>query len=112
MAEFRSTLDVKAIAAERARRGQPTIRLDVHGREIYEPDGAVLTLFATSNNRVDVIQGPIGSGKTVSMFRRLGRHAMQQEKSPRDGLRRTRWFIARNTFPELKRTTVKTWRAV
>jgi hypothetical protein len=95
MAELRSTLDVKEIAAERARRGPPTIRLDAHGREIYEPDGAVLTQFATSNNKVDIVQGPIGSGKTVSMFRRLGRHAMQQAPSPRDGLRKTRWFVAR-----------------
>jgi hypothetical protein len=108
----RSTLDVSAIAAERARRGPAVIRLDAHGREIYEPDGRVLTQFATSNNRVDIVQGPIGSGKTVAMFRRLGRHAMQQERSPRDGLRKTRWFVARNTFPELKRTTIKTWKRV
>jgi hypothetical protein len=37
---------------------------------------------------------------------------MQQAKSPRDGLRKTRWAVIRNTFPELKRTTIKTWRAV
>jgi hypothetical protein len=70
----RSTLEVNVIAAERARRGPPTIKLDAHGRELYEPDGRVLTAFATSNNRVDIVQGPIG--KTVAMFRRLGRHAM------------------------------------
>jgi hypothetical protein len=108
----RSTLDVAAIAAERARRGAAVIKLDAHGREIYEPDGRVLTQFATSNNRVDIVQGPIGSGKTNAMFRRLGRHAMQQAPSPRDGLRKTRWAVIRNTFPELKRTTIKTWRAV
>jgi hypothetical protein len=108
----RSTLDVAAIAAERVRRGPAIIKLDAHGREIYEPDGAVLTKFVTANNKVDVIQGPIGAGKTIAMFRRLGRHAMQQAPSPRDGLRKTRWFVARSTFPELKRTTIKTWKRV
>ena len=37
---------------------------------------------------------------------------MQQAPSPRDGLRKTRWLVARNTFPELKRTTLPTWRQV
>jgi hypothetical protein len=108
----RSTLDIAAIAAERTRRGPAVIKLDAHGREIYEPDGATLTRFVTSDNKVDILQGSLGSGKTVAMFRRLGRHAMQQAPSPRDGLRKTRWFVARNTFPELKRTTIKTWRRV
>ena len=85
----RSTLDIDKITAERARRGPAVIRLDAQGRETYEPDGQVLTRFVTSNNKVDIVQGPLGSGKTVAMFRRLGRHAMQQEPSPRDGLRKT-----------------------
>jgi hypothetical protein len=108
----RSTLDVAAIAAERARRGPAVIKLDAHGREVYEPDGEVVTRFVMSDNRVDIIQGPLGSGKTVGLFRRVGRHAMQQAPSPRDGLRKTRWAVIRNTFPELKRTSLKTWRAV
>jgi hypothetical protein len=108
----RSTLDIADIAAERARRGPAVIKNDKSGREIYEPDGEVLTKFLMSDNRVDIICGPIGSGKTNALFRRLGRHAMQQAPSPRDGLRRTRWAIIRNTFPELKRTTIPTWRSV
>jgi hypothetical protein len=109
---MRSTVDIADIAAERARRGPPVINNDAHGREIYSPDGDVLTKYLLSDNKVDIIQGSIGSGKTNAMFRRLGRHAMQQAPSPRDGLRRTRWAIVRNTFPELKRTTIPTWRRV
>jgi hypothetical protein len=109
---IRSTLDLQVIAAERARRGPPVIRYDAEGREMYEPDGAQITKFVLSNNRVDIIQGPVGSGKTIGMFRRLGRHAMEQRPSPRDGLRKTRWFVVRNTFPELKRTTIRTWKRV
>src|SRR5688572_29300407 len=82
------------------------------GREIYEPDGAVLSKFVLAKNRVDIIQGPIGSGKTVALFRRMGIHAMEQEPSPVDGLRKTRWFVARNTYPELKNTTIRTWKRV
>jgi hypothetical protein len=108
----RSTLDIAAIAAERARRGPAIIKNDAVGREVYEPDGKVLTQFLMSDNRVDIICGPIGSGKTNALFRRIGRHSMQQAPSPRDGLRKTRWAIVRNTFPELKRTTIPTWRAV
>ena len=59
----RSTIDIAAIAAERARRGPAIINNDVHGRELYEPDGAALTQYLMSNNKVDIIQGPIGSGK-------------------------------------------------
>jgi hypothetical protein len=34
--------------------------------------------------------------------------ALQQAPGP-DGLRRSRWAIIRNTYPELKSTTIKTW---
>lgn len=79
---------------------------------MYEPDGAQLIKFLLSNNQVDVIQGPIGSGKSVALMRRLGRHAMEQKPSPIDGLRKTRWFVARNTYPELKNTTIRTWKRI
>jgi hypothetical protein len=36
------------------------------------------------------------------------RRAQQQAPGP-DGIRRTRWAIIRNSYPELKTTTLKTW---
>lgn len=110
--KLRSTLDLALIAQERSRRGPPVIRQDQHGREIYEPDGQVLSRFVMSDAKVDVIVGPLAGGKTICAFRRIGRHMMQQAKSPRDGLRKTRWFVARPTYPELKRTTIRTWQRV
>ena len=35
--------------------------------------------------------------------------ACKQPPSPRDGMRKTRWAIVRNTSPELRTTTIKTW---
>ena len=65
--------------------------------------------FVTSNRTVDYIQGPIGSGKTKALCIRLMRHAQEQDKSPKDGLRYTRFAVVRNTMPDLKRSTIRTW---
>lgn len=71
--------------------------------------GSRLAQFLTSTAFVDVIQGPIGSGKTVGLCLRIMRHAQEQAPSPVDGIRRSRWAVVRNTFPDLKRTTIRTW---
>lgn len=71
--------------------------------------GTALADFVTSNRFVDVIEGPLGSGKTVALCVRVMRHAQEQAPSPIDGLRKTRWAICRNSYPDLKRTTVRTW---
>lgn len=85
-------------------------RVDEHGRKIYRfRADTKLAQFATSNRFVDVIEGPVGSGKTVALCLRIMRHAQEQAPSPVDGLRRSRWFIARNTYPDLRRTTIRTW---
>lgn len=52
--------------------------------------------------------GPIGSGKSVACICEILKNAHEQEPSP-DGVRRTRWAVIRNTYPELMTTTLKTW---
>lgn len=54
--------------------------------------------------------GPFGSGKSVACCIEIMRRAREQTPSP-DGVRRTRWAVVRNTYPDLKNTTVKTWQA-
>jgi hypothetical protein len=54
------------------------------------------------------IRGPIGSGKSTACVMELLRRCKQQEPGP-DGKRRARWAVVRNTYPELKTTTIKTW---
>jgi hypothetical protein len=71
----------------------------------FEPDGKILSAFLLANNDFDIIQGPIGSGKTDCAIMRLFRHASQQP-AQRDGRRRSRFAIVRSTFPELKTTTI------
>lgn len=54
------------------------------------------------------IVGPVGSGKTSGIFFKLVHMAGLQEPGP-DGVRRTRAVVVRNTAPQLKDTTLKSW---
>lgn len=78
-------------------------------RFTYQPDGPVLNRFFWDNDEVTIIQGPIGSGTSTACCMKMLRLAMAQ-KPDRAGVRRTRWLVIRNTFEELKGTTLKTWR--
>lgn len=71
--------------------------------------GTKVAEFVTANNPVDIIQGPLGSGKTKALCIRIMRHAQEQVKSPVDGMRRSRFALVRNTMPDLIRTTIRTW---
>ena len=57
------------------------------------------------------IRGPIGSGKSVVSVMKLLRIAKKQPISQVNGKRNARIAIIRNTYPELKTTTIKTWHA-
>jgi hypothetical protein len=74
----------------------------------YEPDGAATKRFMRSSAFVRGIRGPIGSGKSVACAVELFRRANEQAPDAR-GVRKTRWAVIRNTGPELKTTTIKTW---
>ena len=83
-----------------------------------EVDGRVLEHFLTSPHRVSTIQGPWGSGKSRTTCYRLFLLATGQLQHfltgraaarGRDGVRRRRTYVIRNTYDDLKRTTVKTW---
>lgn len=85
----------------------PGIEIAQSGQRIYEPDGDKLNEFLFSRNHVDVIRGPIGSGTSSVCCMRIYSHAIEQRLY--DSKRRSRWFIVRNTYPELHNTTIKTW---
>ena len=75
----------------------------------FKPDGEVLRTYMKSDKFVRGIRGPVGSGKSVGSCVELFRRASQQEPSPKDGKRKSRWAVVRNTNPQLKTTTIKTW---
>lgn len=57
----------------------------------------------------DWIVGPVGSAKTTGLFFKLIYMSKLQAPSPKDGIRRTRAVIVRNTLPQLRDTTLSSW---
>ena len=55
-----------------------------------------------------LILGPIGSGKSVVCVMEIMRQCAQMPAG-KDGIRRSRWAVIRNTRQQLKDTTLKTW---
>lgn len=66
-----------------------------------------LARFHASDAFVRGVMGPIGSGKSVGCTMEMFSKAVSQ--APHNGVRRTRWAAVRNTYPELKSTTIKTF---
>lgn len=87
----------------------PTVPRDGSGRKIYAPDGQVLADYIRDRSHVSIIRGSIGSGTSSASMMKLYSIAMEQRPNPDTGLRHTRWGVVRNTYPDLKNTTVKTW---
>jgi hypothetical protein len=67
--------------------------------------------FHASNAFVRGLMGPVGSGKTVTCIMETIRIGSLQAPMPDatnpHGVRRTRWAVIRNTYRELKTTTIK-----
>jgi len=74
----------------------------------YKPDGDVLKGFMKDDSFFRGIRGPVGSGKSVGCCVEVFRRALEQ-KPNEDGVRKSRWAIIRNTNPQLRTTTIKTW---
>ena len=72
----------------------------------YTPSHTV-QLMMQSNAVVRAIMGPIGSGKSVACAMELLRRACEQAPN-KNGVRRTRFAIIRNTVRMLRDTTIKT----
>jgi hypothetical protein len=74
----------------------------------YEPAGPVLKAFHESPAFVRGIRGPVGSGKTTGLAVEVFRRARLQAPGP-DGIRHSRFAVLRNTEPQLKSTTLRTF---
>ena len=74
----------------------------------FTPPGEVARQFMLGPARVRGLRGPIGSGKSVACCTESLRNATMQRHNAL-GVRKTRWAGVRNTNPELRTTTIKTW---
>lgn len=62
-----------------------------------------------SNKLVRGFMGPVGNGKSVACIQEIVRLAREQAPN-NQGVRKSRWAIIRNTTPELRTTTLNTWK--
>lgn len=74
----------------------------------YYPPGPVARAFLHDDSLITGIRGPFRSGKSTAAVMKLIKNAQRQPRSP-DGWKRRRTAIIRNTYPELRTTTMKTW---
>ncbi len=65
--------------------------------------------YMQSDARHRFILGPFGSGKSVGSQWEIPRRASMQRPSTIDGKRKTRFAVVRNTMPQLRDTTMKTF---
>lgn len=83
----------------------PEQRIDLR----YRPGGPVLAAFMASRARVQGIMGPIGSGKTQGALIKFPRLGAAQRPSTRDGVRRVKFCVVRDTYRQLWNTTIPSW---
>ena len=74
----------------------------------YKPEGDTLKKFMKSDDFFRGLRGPVGSGKSVACCIEIFRRALLQQKNA-EGKRKSRWAVIRNTNPQLRTTTIKTW---
>lgn len=73
----------------------------------YQPAGGVVEAFHKDSSFVRIVLGPVGSSKSSACCMELFTRACEQKAYL--GVRKSRWAVVRNTYPELKSTTIKTW---
>jgi hypothetical protein len=74
----------------------------------YKPEGDTLKKFMKSDDFFRGLRGPVGSGKSVACCIEIFRRSLLQQKNA-EGKRKSRWAVIRNTNPQLRTTTIKTW---
>jgi len=75
----------------------------------WKSPGPVASAFMNSAARTAAIMGPIGSGKTRTVFTKLIRLAAAQRPSPLDGIRYFKCCVVRDTYRKLWDTTIPSW---
>lgn len=74
----------------------------------FRPPGPIAAAYLMSTSPICFIEGPIESGKSSTSAVKLYT-AMCRVPKQKDGKRRSRWLVTRNTYPDLRGSTVETW---
>lgn len=77
----------------------------------YRAQGKTLDEFHKQPEFVRGVIGPLGSGKTFAAIFEILMQCHNQVPN-RDGVRRSRWCVARNSFPDLNSATIPDFRSV
>jgi hypothetical protein len=72
----------------------------------YRPQGVVLRAFGQSLKDVQIIRGPLGSGKTKAVVFKIIKLLCEQRPNAA-GVRQSRVAAIRNTYPDLQTTTIR-----
>lgn len=80
----------------------PPLRISYNAAE-----SPTLQRFHQSNAIFRGVMGPFGSGKSTACCLEIWKRACQQ--AAYQGVRRSRWLLIRNTYAQLKSTTIQTW---
>lgn len=71
-------------------------------------DAPSLRAFYEDDSFINAVTGPYGSGKSSACVMKILNYAMRQKPGP-DGIRKSKWGVVRNTYPELLSTTIETF---
>ena len=77
----------------------------------YKPQGRTLNTFHMTSEFVRGLIGPLGSAKTFSCINEMLR-LIHNQTPDRHGVRRSRWCVARNSFPDLNSATIPDFRSI
>lgn len=77
----------------------------------YEAQGPVLHEFHRSVAFIKGVIGPLGSGKTFGAINEI-LHCIHNQVPDRHNVRRSRWCVSRNSFPDLNSATIPDFRSI
>ena len=106
MARTRSATD------QSARRKRQRATDPLQGLDLDFSESPVVWQFLNDDAFVRGLLGPVGSGKTYASLAEVMLRAVKQPPSEIDNVRYTRFAVIRNSYPELRTTTIKTWQEI
>lgn len=92
-------------SAHRESADSPTHRLK------FKPPGPVSGEFMTTDAFIRIMVGPLGSGKTFAAITKI-LACLHNQTPDKNNVRRSRWCVARNSFPDLISATIPDFRSI